>query len=142
MQKKQMTEWEKLALKIESEEWRDKAASIAITVLMLLDREKMTKQQLAEKMGVKPQYVSRIVKGHANLTLDTIAKLERALGTPVISVLDPSVVVLSTTVMIDPFIKWHRCNSLSMKGSFVTAGPKRQCKSVFSSYDKDYAKVS
>lgn len=142
MQNKQMTEWEKLALKIESEEWRDKAASIAITVLMLLDREKMTKQQLAEKMGVKPQYVSRVVKGHANLTLDTIAKLEKALGVPIISIYDPSAVVLATSVIIDPETKWHRFNNTPMKVSFSASSSKRQPKSVYSSNEISIALVS
>ena len=142
MQNKQMTEWEKLALKIESEEWRDKAASIAITVLMLLDRQKMTKQQLAEKMGVKPQYISRVVKGHANLTLDTIAKLEKALGTQIISVYDPSAVVLATAAMIDPSTKWRSFYQTTVKGSFTTASTKRQPQSVYSSSDDSLALVS
>ncbi len=142
MQNKQMTEWEKLALKIENEEWRDKAASIAITVLMLLDRQKMTKQQLAEKMGVKPQYVSRVVKGHANLTLDTIAKLEKALGTPIISVYDPSAVVLATAARIDLSTNWRSFFQTTIKGSFTTTSSKRQPKLVYSSNDNSIASVS
>ena len=31
-------------------------------------------------MNVTPQYVNNIVKGRENLTLETIAKLEKALG--------------------------------------------------------------
>ena len=31
-------------------------------------------------IGVSPQYVNKIVKGKENLTLDTISKLEQALG--------------------------------------------------------------
>lgn len=85
-----MTEWEELALKIEQEDWRELAASIAVTVLTYLRQHEMTKQQLAEKMGVKPQYISRVVKGKANLTLDTIVKLEKALGEQIITVSDPT----------------------------------------------------
>jgi transcriptional regulator with XRE-family HTH domain len=31
-------------------------------------------------LGVSPQYVSKILKGSENMTLETIAKLEDALG--------------------------------------------------------------
>ena len=58
-----MTEWEKLAVTIEQQDWRELAASIAITVITLLNQRGMTKQQLADRMGVKAQYISRVVKG-------------------------------------------------------------------------------
>ena len=112
-----MTEWEKLALKIESEEWRDLAASIAITVLTLLEQQKMTKQQLAEKMGVKPQYVSRVVKGKANLTLDTIVKLEIALGESIVSVSDPTAPVSATAAVIAPDTVWKYFYHTILNGS-------------------------
>ncbi|MBO8474463.1 MAG: helix-turn-helix transcriptional regulator, partial [Bacteroidetes bacterium] len=43
---------------------------------------------LADKMGVKAQYISRIVKGTENLTLETISKLEKALGKDLMSIPD------------------------------------------------------
>lgn len=133
MQSNQMTEWEKLATKIESEEWRDLASSIAITVLTLLHQQKMTKQQLADKMGVKPQYVSRVVKGHANITLDTIVKLEKALGKSIISVSDPTAVVVSTAVMIAPDTKWQSFLKISaIPDLFYAVNTKRQPKQEFS----------
>lgn len=39
----------------------------------------LTKKELAEKAGMKPSGLSRIISGEQNMTLSTIAKLERAL---------------------------------------------------------------
>lgn len=85
-----MTEWEALSIKLENTIWRSKAVSIAFTVLALLDQKRITKQELAAKMNVKPQYVSRIVKGKANITLETLVKIEQALGSTIVEVVDPT----------------------------------------------------
>ena len=85
-----MTEWEALSIKLENTIWRPKAVSIAFTVLALLDQKQLTKRDLAAKMNVKPQYISRIVKGKANITLETLVKLEQALGATIIEIADPT----------------------------------------------------
>ena len=54
--------------------------AIAFEVLEALDEKKLTQKKLAAIMNVTPQYVNNIVKGRENLTLETIAKLEKALG--------------------------------------------------------------
>lgn len=48
----------------------------------------MTQSELATKVGVSPQQVSKIVKGKENLSLETITKLEAALGINIISILE------------------------------------------------------
>jgi plasmid maintenance system antidote protein VapI len=55
-------------------------------VLEALDEKKLTQKKLAELMKVTPQYVNNIVKGSENLTLETIAKLEKALGIELMTV--------------------------------------------------------
>lgn len=90
---KAMTEWEKFSIKLENTVWKSKAASIALTVLALLDEQGISKQELAVRMNVKPQYVSRIVKGKANITLETLVKLERALGATIVEIVDPTEVI-------------------------------------------------
>ncbi|MBR3567213.1 MAG: helix-turn-helix transcriptional regulator [Salinivirgaceae bacterium] len=37
----------------------------------------LTHKQLAERMHCSPQYVSRLLKGEENLSLETICKLEK-----------------------------------------------------------------
>ncbi|HVI47612.1 MAG TPA: helix-turn-helix transcriptional regulator [Chitinophaga sp.] len=64
----------------ENREWLRKSAIIAIKVLAALRAQGLTQKDLAEKMNVSPQQISKIVKGHENLTLETITHLEKALG--------------------------------------------------------------
>lgn len=59
---------------------------VALNVLEILDNKKMSKATLAEKVGVTPQQVSKWLTGKSNMTLDTIEKLENALGHVLIEV--------------------------------------------------------
>ena len=70
----------------ENAEWRRKnrrwlhySGFIALTVMHRLEELKMSQKELAEKMKCSPQYVSKLLKGSENLTLDTISKLEEYL---------------------------------------------------------------
>jgi len=77
----------------ESEKWSDRSIRIALNVLEILRQKNMTKQELADKMQVSAQYISKIVKGRENLTLETISKLESALDVEMIDVKDFSQMV-------------------------------------------------
>lgn len=74
----------------ENKEWHDRSARIAIRILtQLRDNKKMEKyptnqKELAELMRVSPQQINKIVKGNENLTLETIARLEALLQTPLL----------------------------------------------------------
>lgn len=70
----------------ENEEWLDRSFKIALHVLSVLRSQNITQKMLAEKMGVSFQYVNKIVKGGENLSLETISKIERALGIQLITV--------------------------------------------------------
>jgi predicted XRE-type DNA-binding protein len=60
--------------------WLRESKSIALKVLLALKEKNMTQKDLAELMRVSPQYVSKLVKGEENLTIDTITKLQESLG--------------------------------------------------------------
>ncbi len=74
--------------KKENREWIRKSVNVALRVLDALDEKKMSQSGLAEKLGVNRQKVSKIVKGQENLTLETITKLEQALGIKLVYVID------------------------------------------------------
>ena len=57
---------------------------IALKVLERMEELKITQKVLAEKLGCSQQYVSLLVKGSENLTLETIAKLEDVLNTQIL----------------------------------------------------------
>lgn len=68
----------------ENRGWLKHSQKVAIKVLRTIRELGITQKQLAEKMGMSPQMVNKIVKGKENLTLQTIAKLEEALGVSLI----------------------------------------------------------
>ena len=114
---KAMTEWENLSIKLENTVWKSKAVSIALTVLALLDEQGISKQELAARMNVKPQYVSRIVKGKANITLETLVKLEQALGTTIVEIVDPTEVI---SFHSQTLLNLHWQNNISLEDTAET----------------------
>ena len=68
-----------------NKEWLRKSAKIALAIRRELRLKGMTQQDLAVKMELSPQYVGRILKGQENLTLETISKLEAAIGISLVS---------------------------------------------------------
>lgn len=59
--------------------WLRHSRSIAITMHEKMREEGITQTELAERMGCNQQYVSKLLKGSENLTLETISKIEGAL---------------------------------------------------------------
>jgi DNA-binding Xre family transcriptional regulator len=76
---------------LENKTWLRRSQSIAVKILRTLRTRKMTQKQLAEMIGVSSQQVSKIVKGRENLTLETIAKLEKALRIVLMEIPDYSI---------------------------------------------------
>lgn len=58
---------------------------IALKVLMKLDDLGWSQKDLAEKMEVSPQQISKIVSGKENLTIGTQIKLQNILDIPVLA---------------------------------------------------------
>ena len=67
-------------------DWLDKSAQIAVSVLEQLRIMGMSQKELADAMGVTPQYVNKVVRGNENLTLETICKIESILGISLIEI--------------------------------------------------------
>lgn len=56
--------------------------------MLMLDKMEemhMTQKQLAEQMGCSQQYVSKVLKGCENLSLETMAKIEDCLHICILS---------------------------------------------------------
>jgi len=72
--------------RLKNRKWLRYSSNIARRVLAAIeDDNKMNQKSLAEKINVTPQYISRLLQGHQNLTLETIAKLSEALNVELIS---------------------------------------------------------
>ena len=72
----------------DSRAWREKSFAIAVKVLRYLRTNKISQKDLAKSLEWTPQYLSKILKGKENLTLETICKLQKATGLSLIEVVD------------------------------------------------------
>ena len=65
--------------------------SIALTILDLMDKHKLTKTELAEKAGISVQLLGRICHGRVkSISTHTIAKLQTAFGEEILTIKDYS----------------------------------------------------
>ena len=72
--------WKRQAqAEMEDWSWKQYSYMIAIKARSQMARRQMTQKQLAEAMGCSQQYVSLLLRGSMNMTLETIARLENAL---------------------------------------------------------------
>lgn len=61
------------------EKWMCHSQAIAATMSNRMEELGMTQRALAEKMNCTQQYVSKVLKGRENLSLETLCKIENAL---------------------------------------------------------------
>ena len=78
--------------------WLRHSQKIAVKVLLQMKQMGLTQKALAERMDCSQQYVSKILKGKENMSLETLTKLELALG---INVIDDDVEVHTSIVADD-----------------------------------------
>lgn len=64
--------------------WLKYSRKIAVKVAMAMKQQNLSRQDVADRMGCSPQYVSRLLKGEENLSLETICKLEDALNVAIL----------------------------------------------------------
>jgi len=74
----------KLKDKADNLHWLPYSEKIASRTAKAITEQHISQRQLAERMGCSPQYISRILKGKENLSLETICKLESALNEPIL----------------------------------------------------------
>ena len=68
----------------DNEYWLKYSRYITLQVLRAMDEQSITQVELAKRMGCTQQYVSNLLKGSSNMTLETIARLENALNIDII----------------------------------------------------------
>ncbi len=62
------------------EEAEFKKLMIAEELLQLMEQKRISRSQLAEKMGVQPSRITAMMKGTNNFTIETLVKAGRAVG--------------------------------------------------------------
>ncbi len=63
----------------ENKEWLRYSQEIAMIMLDRMEELNLTQRSVADKMGCSQQYISKILKGTENLSIETICKIEEAL---------------------------------------------------------------
>ncbi len=70
---------EKAFARKENKGWLRHSQQIAMLMLDKMDEMNITQKAVAEKMGCSQQYISKILKGSENLSIETIYKIETSL---------------------------------------------------------------
>ena len=65
-------------------DWAQYSQWIAAAMSKRMSELGLTQKMLAEKMGCTQQYISKVLKGKKNMSLETICKIENALGIEII----------------------------------------------------------
>ncbi|MEG1616155.1 MAG: helix-turn-helix transcriptional regulator [Bacteroidales bacterium] len=68
----------------QNREWLRYSQMIAIRMHDRMDELGLTQKKLAEMMDCSQQYISKILKGKENLSLETLSKIESVLGIKII----------------------------------------------------------
>ena len=71
------TQWRKEAeYRLENKSWLRYSQHIALLMQDKMDKVNLTQKELASQMSFSQQYVSKMLKGHENFSLETLAKIE------------------------------------------------------------------
>lgn len=65
-------------------DWTQYSQCIAVIMSKRMAELGLTQRMLAEKMDCSQQYISNVLKGEKNMSLETICKIENALGIDII----------------------------------------------------------
>ncbi len=86
------SQWRKNAeWRTANKSWLRYSRRIAMMMLDKMEEAGLTQKSLAERMGCSQQYVSRILKGTENLSIETISKIESALNLEILEPASPHV---------------------------------------------------
>ena len=64
----------------DNEYWLKYSRFITLQALRAMEEQSVTQAELARRMGCTQQYISNLLKGSSNMTLETIGRLEKALN--------------------------------------------------------------
>lgn len=81
------TKWrEEAQWRKDNKSWLRFSQRVAVLLLSYMKQEQLTQAALAERLGCTQQYVSKILKGTENLTIETLAKIEHATNIKLLSI--------------------------------------------------------
>ena len=72
----------------ENEAWLEWSRNIALSLVEYMESNGLNRNGLAERLGVSPQYISKILSGKVNFSFKSIAELEQKLNIKLLDVLE------------------------------------------------------
>ena len=60
--------------------WLKRSRSVALAIIDFMQENHLSRNDVAERLGVSPQYVSKILSGKVNFSFKSIAEIEERLG--------------------------------------------------------------
>lgn len=74
----------------ENKAWLTWSRSIALSLIEYMENHELSRNALAERLQVSPQYVSKLLSGKVNFSFKSIAELEEKLGIKLMNILEPA----------------------------------------------------
>lgn len=82
------TKTDEIKMEQNTRDWTEYSRLIVAAMSRRMEELGMTQQVLAERMNCTQQHISKMLKGGKNMSLETICKIENALGIEIIKGLD------------------------------------------------------
>lgn len=64
----------------DNEAWLKWSQGIAMKIIDYMQEHKLSRADIASRLGCSPQYVSKILSGHTNFSFKSIAEIEKCLN--------------------------------------------------------------
>lgn len=74
----------------ENREWLKWFRDVALSLVDYMEINGINRNGLAERLGVTPQYVSKILSGKVNFSFKSIAEIENKLSIKLIRIMEPA----------------------------------------------------
>jgi transcriptional regulator with XRE-family HTH domain len=74
----------------ENREWLKWSREVALSLVDYMETNEINRNGLAERLGVTPQYVSRMLSGKVNFSFKSIAEIESKLSIKLLNIMEPA----------------------------------------------------
>ena len=74
----------------ENREWLRWSRDVALSLVEYMETNGINRNGLAERLGVTPQYVSKILSGKVNFSFKSIAEIENKLSIRLLNIIEPA----------------------------------------------------
>lgn len=74
----------------ENREWLKWYREVALSLVDYMETNEINRNGLAERLGVTPQYVSRMLSGKVNFSFKSIAEIENKLSIKLLNIMEPA----------------------------------------------------